>query len=79
LTTGFDFLTVGCFVCLVGAFFVFTKRDLRTLAHVLLSGVAFAVANQLGNSGWTWLALALVLAGAVYAGLVIHGSHSQPR
>ena len=79
MTTGFDFLTVGCFISLAAAFFLLTERDLQTLGHVLLSAVAFAVANQLGNSGWTVLALALVLAGSAYAALVIHArGRSQP-
>ena len=63
MITGFDFLTVGCFVCLVAAFFLLTERDSRTLTHLFLCGIAFAVANQLGNAGSTVLALILIIAG----------------
>jgi hypothetical protein len=73
LTTGFDFLTVGCFVCVVAAFFLLTDRTIRTLAHLLVSGVAFAVANQVGNAGSTILALLLVAGGGAYAVFVVRG------
>jgi len=50
-----------------------TERDLRTLLHMLLSGFAFAVANQVGNAGSTLFALVLVAAGVGYAALIIRG------
>ena len=73
MITLFDYLTVACFVCLVIAFFMWTARDIRTLLHMVLSGVVFAVANHLGNSGLTLFALLLVVAGAGYALLVVQG------
>jgi predicted branched-subunit amino acid permease len=73
LTTFFDFLSVICFIGLVIAFFQLTERDMRTLAHLLLSGIAFAVANQVGNAGSTFLAIVLVGAGVGYAALVVRG------
>ena len=69
--TLFDFVTIACFIGLVAAFFQFTERHPRTLVHLLLSGVAFAVANQLGNAGWALLAVALIVAGVGYAVLVV--------
>jgi cytochrome bd-type quinol oxidase subunit 1 len=79
LTTAFDFLTVGCFVCIVAAYFLLTDREIRTLAHLLVSGAAFAVANQLGNAGSTILALLLVVAGGAYAVFVVCGYGRPPR
>ena len=79
MTTAFDFLTVGCFVCLMVAFFLLTERDLRTLMHLFLCGVAFAVANQLGNAGSTALALILIVAGGTYAVFVVRGYGGTPR
>ena len=67
----FDVVTVTCFVALVIAFFQFTDRNMRTLAHMLFVGVVLAVANQVGNSGATILAFVLVLAGAAYAVLIV--------
>jgi predicted branched-subunit amino acid permease len=73
MTTLFDFLTVACFIGLVIAFFKLTERDMRTLLHLLLSGIAFAIANQVGNAGSTVLASVLIGAGVGYAVLVIQG------
>jgi hypothetical protein len=67
MNTFFDILTVTCFAALVIAFFQFTKRDRQTLLHFVLSAIVFAVANQVGNSGATILALVLIVAGAGYA------------
>ena len=79
MVTVFDFVTVGCFVCLVASFFLLTERDLRTLAHLSVCGVAFAVANQLGNAGSTVLALGLTVAGGAYAVVVVRGASDTPR
>jgi hypothetical protein len=71
MTTVFDFLTVVCFILMVIAFLLLTERHPRTLVHLLLSGIAFAIANQVGNAGSTLLGLMLVCAGVGYAVLVI--------
>jgi hypothetical protein len=71
MTTFFDVVTVTCFVALVIGFFQFTDRNTRTLIHFLLAGIVFAVANQVGNNGGTWLAAILILAGIGYAALVV--------
>ena len=71
MTAAFDFLTVACFLGLVAAFVLYTERDTRTLMHMLISAVAFAIANQVGNEGFTVLALGLVLAGVGYSALVV--------
>ena len=79
MTTLFDFLTVGCFIGLVIGFFQLTERDLRTLLHLLLSGIAFAIANQVGNAGSNLLAFVLIGAGVGYAVLVIQGHGGGSR
>lgn len=70
MATFFDVITVTCFAGLVLAFFQFTDRDTRTLAHFSLVGIVFAVANQLGNSGAVVLALVLIGTGIGYAILI---------
>jgi NhaP-type Na+/H+ or K+/H+ antiporter len=67
MTTFFDVVTVTCFIALVIAFFQFTDRDPKRLLHFVLAGILFAVANQLGNSGHSALAIVLIAAGAGYA------------
>ncbi len=71
METAFDFLTVACFAGLVIVFFQFTKRDTRTLMQLMISGAAFAIANQLGNAGLPIFALILIVAGAGYAALFV--------
>lgn len=73
MITPFDFVTVACFIGLVITFFQFTSREPRLLLHFLLSGIVFAVANQVGNAGSTMLALLLILAGIVYAAIFLRG------
>jgi hypothetical protein len=70
MTTVFDGVTVACFAVLVIAFFQFSDRETRTLAHFVLVGIVLAVANQVGNAGGTILAVVLILAGLSYAGLM---------
>ena len=67
MTTFFDVVTVTCFIGLVIGFFQFTDRDPRRLLHFMLAGILFAVANQLGNSGQSALAIVLIAAGVAYA------------
>ena len=71
MTTFFDVVTVTCFVAMIIGFFQFTDRDTRTLVHLVLAGIVLAVANQVGNSGSTILALIMIVAGAGYAVLVV--------
>ncbi len=71
MTTFFDVVTVACFVAMAIGFFQFTDRDTRTLVHFVLAGIVLAVANQVGNSGGTILALIMMVAGASYAALVV--------
>lgn len=77
MATFFDFLTVACFLIMAVGFFVLTERDGRTLVRLLVSGLAFAVANQIGNAGWSIIASVLVAAGCVYAAFVIKAGHSS--
>ena len=74
MSTFFDVITVTCFAGLVLAFFQFTDRETRTLVHLLLAGIVFAVANQVGNAGAVILASILILAGVTYAFLVVRNS-----
>jgi hypothetical protein len=67
----FDFVTVACFLGVVGAFVFLTERDAKTLARLLVAAVAFAVANQLGNAGSSLFAIILIGAGIGYAILVV--------
>lgn len=71
MATVFDVITVTCFVALVLAFFRFSDRETRTLLHFMLAAIVFAVANQAGNSGYIYLATALILAGIAYPVFVL--------
>ena len=71
--TVFDVVTVACFIGLVVAYFQFSDREYRTLAQLILSGIVFAVANQVGNAGFVLLGSILIAAGVGYALLVIRG------
>jgi hypothetical protein len=71
MTTVFDVVTVTCFAAVVLAFFLFTRREPKTLLHLMVPAVVFAIANQVGNAGLAFLAVALIAAGAVYATLVV--------
>jgi hypothetical protein len=48
-----------------------TDRAPATVSRLLVSGVAIAVANQLGNAGHELLAGALLVAGAIYAVIIV--------
>jgi len=76
LGTLFDFAALACFLVMIGAFFILTKRQSHTLLHMLLSGIAFAVANQLGNAGYTYIGWMLIAAGVGYALLVVRQEQS---
>ena len=71
MVTLFDFVTVACFLGMAGAYFMLTARQPRTLLHLLLAGISFAVANQLGNAGYDLLGSILIIAGIGYAVIVI--------
>ena len=71
MVTLFDFAAVACFLGLVGAFFLLTARRCRTLLHLLLSGAAFAVANQLGNADHGLSGMILIIAGIGYAVIIV--------
>ena len=80
MSTTYDFVTVAIFVILVGYYLFLTDRRPQLLTRFLLSAVVFAIADQVGNFaskvgnfGLHALAVALVLAGIVYAGVVARG------
>lgn len=70
----FDIVSVVLFFSGVAAFVFLTDRAPATVSRLLVSGVAIAVANQLGNAGHELLAGALLVAGAIY-GVIIVRSH----
>jgi hypothetical protein len=70
MVTLFDIVSVASFIGLVLAFFLWTKRDNRTLLHFVVSGTVLAVANQVGNAGQTVFAFILIVAGLAYAAVV---------
>ena len=67
MVTLFDIISIASFIGLVIAFFFWTERDNKTLLHFVISGVVFAVANQVGNAGQTMFAFVLLIAGIAYA------------
>ena len=77
MVTLFDFATVACFFGLVGAFFLLTARRQRTLMHLLLSGIAFAIANQLGNADYVISAVILIIAGIGYAAIIVRAEKTD--
>ena len=77
MVTLFDFAAVACFLGLVGAFFLLTARRQRTLLHLLLSGIAFAVANQLGNAGYDLSGVILIIAGIAYAIIIVRAEKAD--
>jgi nitrate/nitrite transporter NarK len=71
VVTWFDYVTVACFLGMAGAFFTLTERQPRTLVHLMLSGIAFGIANQLGNAGYAILGSIVIICGVAYVALVI--------
>jgi hypothetical protein len=71
MTTFFDLITIACFVGMVIVFYQFTDREIRTLIHFMVTGVVFAVANQVGNAGSAVLATTLIFAGVAYVVLLV--------
>jgi len=69
--TAFDFVTVGCFLVMAGAFFALTNKEPRKLLQLVLAAAAFAIADQLGNADYVLLASLLILAGVGYSVVVI--------
>jgi hypothetical protein len=76
MATVFDYVTVACFLGMAGAFFILTSREPRTLLHLLVAGATFAIANQIGNAGYTLLAAILIIAGVAYAAVIIRQGSS---
>jgi hypothetical protein len=71
METAFDFVTVACFAGVVIAYFKSARQNARTLLHLAVPALVFAVANQVGNSGLPVFALILILAGIGYAALIV--------
>ena len=70
MSTVFDFATVVAFACIVGAYLKWGEGDKTLLLRLMLSAIAFAVANQAGNAGYVLLAIALLMAGVGYAVII---------
>ena len=77
MATFFDFATVACFLAMVAAFFLLTARQPRTLLRLLLAGIVFAVANQLGNAGYGLFGTILIVAGVGYAAVVVRQENAD--
>jgi hypothetical protein len=60
-----------------GRFLLLTVRRQRTLLHLLLSGIAFAVANQLGNAGYDLSGVILIIAGIAYAIIIVRAEKAD--
>jgi len=73
MTSVYDFVTVACFLGVVGAFVFLTDRDPKMLVHLMIPAIAFAIANQLGNAGSSVLAVLLIIAGVGYTVIIIRG------
>lgn len=67
MTTVFDFVTVAAFLAMAGAYFIWGEGDQKLLLHLLVSAVAFAIANQLGNRGYELFGALVAVAGVGYA------------
>ena len=67
MATVFDLLTVGAFLAMVGAYLIWGRGDQRLMMHLMVSGLAFAIANQLGNNGIEVFGVLVALVGAGYA------------
>ena len=71
METLFDLVTVFCFLALCAAYSYNGGRDPRLLRNLLLSGLCFAVGNQLGNAGLEGFALILIAPGIGWAALSV--------
>jgi hypothetical protein len=78
MSTIFDFLTVGAFVTMAGAYFYLANGDQKVLFRLMVPAISFAVANQLGNKGFPVFAVVLLVAGAAYA-IFLFRNRSQDR
>ncbi len=77
MITLFDFATVACFLAMAGGYLLLTARSQQTLVHLLLSAIAFAVANQLGNAGYMLSGMLLIIAGVGYAFIIIRADRPE--
>jgi hypothetical protein len=75
--TAYDVATVTVFFLLVGYYLFLTDRRPQLLTRFLFSAIVFVVANQVGNFatrtgevGAHALAVALIIGGVAYAGIV---------
>ena len=76
MSTVYDFVTVACFGCASLTYFMFTDREMKTLAHFMVPAVVFMIANQVGNRahadlGLNALAIVLIAAGIVYTYIIV--------
>lgn len=71
MSTLYDIATVALFFCVIAAYVFLTDRQAQALLRLLLTGLTFAIANQLGNLGLNVLAVALLVAGVVNAAMTV--------
>ena len=79
MATLFDFATMACFLAMAGAYFLLTAQQPRTLLRLFLSGIAFAVANQLGNAGYIISGAILIIAGIGCAVMTVRADKPDRR
>ena len=78
MSTIYDIVSVVLFLSVVAAFLTLTDRQPGTVSRLLISGVAIAVGNQIGNNGQGLLAVALMAAGVAYAFFIVR-QHPAPK
>jgi hypothetical protein len=78
MSTIYDIVSVVLFMSVVAAFLTLTDRQPKTVSRLLISGVAIAVGNQIGNGGQGLLAAALMAAGVAYAFIIVR-QHPAPK
>jgi hypothetical protein len=71
MSTIYDIVSVVLFLSVVAAFLTLTDRQPGTVWRLLISGVAIAVGNLIGNNGQGILAAGLMAAGVAYAVLIV--------
>jgi hypothetical protein len=78
MSTVFDIVSVVLFLSVVAAFLTLTDRQPGTVSRLLISSVAIAAGNYVGNAGQGLLAAALMAAGVVYAFIIVR-QHPAPK
>lgn len=73
MSTIFDFLTVGAFIAMAAVYFMRANGDQKLMMRLLIPAIGFAVANQLGNHGYSFFAVVLLVGSAAFATYLLRG------